>query len=333
MVMKIFLTGINGFLGRHVALKLNYAGHEVLGLVRSDVRKDCLSGLPIEYCEGDLLDADSYKTQVETCDAVIHTAAITSFHIYDESNAYLINTEGTKKLLQISVDSGIKRFIYISTRGTLGVSHNPENSSEQDGYKEKNKMDTYFITKYLAEKEVIKYSTQKNIFSLVLSPTAMIGKYDDKPSPVGQILLSYLKGKIKVYMDGGINIVDVEDVALASVRALTKGKNGEVYIIGNKNMSLYNLFEKIASIHSVKLPKIKLPYFIAYSVAFIIEKCARIIGRSPFTTRNKVFSLYNNHSFCSSEKAINELGIKNVPISKTLDNTVNWFCSYYDIYK
>ena len=259
--MRIFLTGINGFLGSHIAKQLNSAGHEVVGLVRNDFRKKMLSNIPIEYCVGDLIDEDSYKEYIKSCEVVIHAAAITQFEAFDKKNTFLINTDSTKKLLKNSFQSGIKRFIYISTRGTLGVSNPPSSSSEKSGYKNKKYMDAYLLSKFFAEKEVKSFSSQqKKMKCIILSPTAMIGTHDDRPSPIGKILLDFCKGKIKFYTSGGINIVDVKQVASACVNALEKGKNGESYIIGNINISLYNLFKEISLIQSVKLPRIKLPF-------------------------------------------------------------------------
>tara|TARA_B100001094_G_C18182700_1_gene801879 strand:+ start:2191 stop:3198 length:1008 start_codon:yes stop_codon:yes gene_type:complete len=331
MAMRVFLTGINGFLGSHVAIKLAKAGHKVVGLVRNDFRKDVLSKIPIEYCQGDLRNDDSYIKEIKSCEVVIHTAALTQFGIYDKKKAFTVNTDSTKKLLLNSLNNGIKRFIYVSTRGTLNVAKKPSNSSEEDGYKNKKDMDIYFLSKFLAEKEVIRYSLKSKMNCIVLSPTAMIGKYDYRPSAIGQILLSYFKGKIKVYMDGGINIIDVEDVASVCVQSLKKGKNGEVYILGNKNILLYDLFKNISSIHPVKLPQIKLPYFVSYITAFLIEVMSRILKIDPFTTRKKVFSLYNNFSFCSSKKSKKEFQIENKELSETLNATVDWFCKKHDI--
>ena len=326
MVMKVFLTGISGFLGRHVALQLIELKYDVLGLIRTQNIPECLTGLPIKYCYGDLTNHSTYIKDIGRCDAVIHTAALTSFDLSNKERAFLVNTNATKELLKISVNSGIKRFIYISTRGTLGVNKWPEYSSEKSGYKNFAEMNTYLKTKYLAEKEVIEYGNQGKIFSLVLSPTAMIGEFDDKPTPIGNILLSFLKGEIKVFMDGGINIVDVEEVASVCVKALSQGKSGEVYIIGNQNILLYDLFEKISSKYPIKIPKIKIPLAFAYLAAFLLQIKARLTHKSPMTTVSKVTSLYNNHSYCSSKKASNEFGINKIPLSETLNKTINWFC-------
>ena len=329
--MKIFLTGINGFLGRHVAIQLIKSNFDVVGLIRNQNIPKCLNGLNIDYCYGDLVDCNTYKDYIKKCDAVIHTAALTSFNLKNKDEAYLINTTSTKKLLDISVKYNIKRFIYIGTRGTLAVDKYPENSSEKNGYKSRDLMNTYLTTKYLAEKEVLKFGRNGELSSLVLSPTAMIGIFDDKPTPIGKILLAFLRGEVKTYMDGGINIVDVEDVAFACVKALSKGESGEVYIIGNKNISLYKFFEELSLVHLVKLPRIKLPLFIAFLGALSIQAKAMLTKKEPLTTINKVYSLYNNHSFCSSKKAINEFGINKIPLSTTITKTVNWFVEKHSL--
>lgn len=160
---------------------------------------------------------------------------------------------------------------------------------------------------------------------MVLSPTAVVGDYDERPTPIGQIILSLLSRKYRVYMNGGINLIDVDDVALAFVFALNKGEDGQIYILGNKNTTLYELFHQLSIIGGISPPKIRIPFSFAYIASFFIENLSKIKGNPPFVTRKKVVSLYKNYSYCNSEKAIHKLGLPQTALVHTLEKIVKWF--------
>ena len=322
---KIFLTGTNGFLGSQIALKLTKHGHHVIGLIRGDELPPLLKDYPIEYCKGDILNPESYDPALKECHVVVHTAAITSFGMKCAQDYYKINTEGTKILLKHSQVNGIERFIHTSTRGTLGVADVPEQSDETYGYKQIDEMDDYIKSKYLAELEVIKYSEKKAMFCSILSPTALVGACDQKPTPVGRIILSFLRGKIFVYMNGGINLIDVEDVAQVFIEALEKGVNGQVYILGNENITLFRLFKELSMISSIPSPRIKIPFSVAYATSAMINALSKVTGGLPFATPAKVRSSYKRHSYCSSRKAIQAFGLSQTPINIALTKSINWY--------
>ena len=313
MNKKVLLTGINGFLGSHVALQLIKNGYYVIGLSRTNKLPLILKQTNVEICQGDLLMPDSYKRKLNEFFA---------WKIYSEEE---INHFGTKILLEKSEEAGIKRFIHTSTRGTLGVSELPENSNEDVGYKSMEYCDEYIRSKYLAEIEVKKYSKIGKMACIILSPTALIGSFDYKPSPIGQIILSVLKKKTKYYMDGGINIIDVEDAAKVYIEAMTKGKNGSVYILGNQNILLYKFFDKLSNIAKIPGPEIKIPFWAAYWGSVVLSGVFKISGTNPFVSPQKVMSLYKKWSFCNGERARQEFGIEYSDVNKTLEKTVSWF--------
>ena len=308
-----------------MAVKLVKDGYNVIGLVRSIKRPKILNNINIQYCFGDLLNPETYEASLEQCNTVIHTAALTAFGLGDPREYYRVNFEGTKTLLACAKRNGIQRFIHTSTRGVLGVSSHPNESDEDCVLENFEKKDDYIKSKYLAQKAVLDNCRKSGIDCIVLAPTALIGTFDEKPTPIGNIILSFLLEKITFYMDGGINIIDVEDAAKGFISAVNKGVNGQVYIIGNENITLYEIFKKLSKISGKPPPKFKLPYLIAYIASSIFPLISKVTGKPPFTTPNKVVSLYNNYSYCNPGKAQKVLELPGTKSNKTLEKVVNWY--------
>lgn len=294
-------------------------------MIRDNNTPALLKDHHVEYCLGELLHPQTYMKYLKECDIVIHAAAIASFGLKDSKQYYKVNAGGTKLLCEAAAKNGIKRFIHASTRGVLSVAKIPEKSDEQVGYKKLAEMDDYVRSKFEGEKEVLHIASQGDMECIVLSPTALVGSCDDKPTPIGRIILTFLEGKTRAYMRGGINLIDVEDAAKAFVTAVEKGKSGQVYIIGNKNIQLYDMFKVLGSISGVSLPKIKIPFWFAYIAAMVLEKISLIMGRQPLATAQKVLSLSKNYSYCTSQKAVEELGLNQFPIQNALEKSVNWY--------
>ena len=324
-MQKIFLTGINGFLGFHVAKALIYQGYFVIGLTRQKKPGRLLHYSQVDLIEGDLLSPETYRIALISCDAVVHTAAVTSFSVYDNQVYYRINHEGTKLLLECAQESGIRKFIHISSRGTLGVASPPEASDETCSLDSIENLDDYMKSKFLAEQAVLDYARNKPMECVVLSPTAIVGSNDEKPTPIGRIIKSMLKGKIKFYLEGGVNLIDVEDAAQGIVSALEKGKNGEIYILGNKNITLSKIFRIVSETSKKKLLMVKVPYPFGFTAAAMLKYFCIITGRPVFATPHKVYTLKHFHSYCTAKKAVTEIGLPQTPIEMTLEKTVNWF--------
>ncbi len=322
---KIFLTGINGFLGSHTAVTLVKEGYRIVGLARQRKFPALLKDLPVEYCIGDLVHPHTYQTAMRGCQAVIHTAALASFGAKDPQDYYRINLEGTKHLLETAEKNGIIRFVYVSTRGVFGTAQNPVDSDESTVKKNLEQFDAYIRSKCMAHDAVVRCAQMGTMSCVLLCPTAMIGSNDERPTPAGKILSSLLQGKVRVYMDGGINIVDVEDVAAACVTALDKGKSGESYILGRENLKLYELFRRLSQISGAPLPKIKVPFGPAYLGSFAAEGLSKLMGKAPFITPKKIISLYKDYSYCSSNKSVKELGVAYTPTEETLYKIMQWF--------
>lgn len=324
MKERVFLTGANGYLGSRIAFQLGQQGYPVLGLMRGETIHPLLEQSPVEYCRGDLLDPKTYEKALQQCEVVIHTAAKTAFGSKTSEGYYDMNYQGTKLLLESAERTGIRRFIHASTRGTLGVAKIPEESNEETPRRPLRDLDDYARSKYLAEQEVLKHSQTGGMACIVLSPTALAGSYDMKPTPVGRIILSFLRRETRFYMDGGINLIDVEDAAQAFVSALEAGQNGQIYILGNRNITLYELFKKLSEMSGVLPPKVKIPFAGAYFASFFLDQMSKVLGKDPIVTPKKVRSLYHRYSYCDSKKAVQILGLRQVPLDMTLRKIVQW---------
>lgn len=327
--MKIFLTGAAGFLGSHIAYRLAMAGHQVVGLTRKPGLPTLLRETDVEFHMGNLLEPETFASRLKGVEVVIHTAAQAAFGVKDPADFYRVNRTGTQIILQAAQQADVSRFIHTSTRGTIGVAANPEESTESDPLATLNASDDYVKSKCQAEAEVRKQAQKNTMACVILSPTALIGTHDERPTPIGNIVLSFLKGKVKTYMEGRINLIDVEDAATAFLAALTKGNHGEVYVLGNQNISLLEMFQHLATVSGVPAPKIKVPYPAAHVVAFIVEHMSNIVGITPFATVRKVETLHHSYSCFNPQKAIRELGAVPGPIAKTLIKTVYWFQSHH----
>ena len=326
----VFLTGVNGFLGSHIALKLARRGHRVIGLRRGGTQPSLHAETEIEYVTGDIRDRSTYKERLSECDVVIHTAALSSFNEKRKEAYYEANLDGTKELLSASLEAGIKRFIHAGTRGTYSSSPNPVDSDETLPRVDSNLNDDYIRSKLLGEEAVLKIAREEKMDCLILSPTALLGAYDIKPTPIGTIIKSLLANKAKTYMEGGINVIDVEDAATAFVNAIERGRPGETYFLGNTNIRLYDLFKEISNVSGAHLPKIKVPYALAYTGAATIEILSKLKGTPAPVTKRKVFTLFNSLSYCDSTKAIKELGLPETHLKETVVKTVDWFTGKTD---
>ncbi|MFZ2385956.1 MAG: NAD-dependent epimerase/dehydratase family protein [Candidatus Omnitrophota bacterium] len=326
--MKVFISGINGFLGSHIALALLERGAGVIGLARKNQCNPLIAARRIDICLGDLNTPLKYKTALRDCQAVIHCAALTSFGSGDKSAYFKSNWLGTKELLLAASECGVRRFIHCGTRGTLGVACPPENSDENCAHGAENCRGDYLRSKYLGEREVLNFALKGNMLCSVLSPTALLGAHDYRPSPAGRIIQSLLRRKIYVYLDGGINVIDVRDAAAAFVSALEKARNGDVYILGAHNVTLRGLFKQFCDLSGMGgLPLVKVPLPLAYAGSWLVEKAAILTGGEPFVTPLKVTSLYSNFSYCNCVKALRMLALPQTPLERTCAGIVDWFNS------
>jgi dihydroflavonol-4-reductase len=322
--MKALVTGATGFIGSAVARALIAAGTEVRVLVRSGTDLRALDGLAVEAVPGDLCDVASLRSALAGCQQLYHVAAHYALWARDPSVFYKVNVDGTKALMGVAGDVGIERIVYTSSVAALGVPEAGGVANEETQSSLEHMIGDYKRSKYLAEQEVLKFA-KAGVPVVIVNPSAPIGVFDVKPTPTGQIVVDFMKGRIPAYMETGMNLTDVEDVAVGHVRAMERGRIGERYILGNRNLMLRDIFEMLSVITGVKAPTIKLPRGFVLPLAHVNQWIADYVThQTPRIPLEGVrMAKYLMHYDCS--KAIRELALPQTPVEVALEKAVRWF--------
>jgi len=326
--LKILLTGATGFVGAAILRRLDLDNANVKVLIREDSNRLNLEGQKVDVCIGDLLDSKSLDTAIKGCDVLIHTAADYRIWVPNPSEIIESNVKGTKNIMAAAINAGVSRIIYTSSVAALGSSSRPGGTTEDTPSTIEEKIGPYKKSKFLAEMEVLKMHKKFGLPVIIVNPSAPIGPRDIKPTPTGQLVVRAASGKIPGYVDSGLNVVHVDDVADGHLLAMQRGKEGERYILGGENLTLLQILTIIADISGRKPPNIKIPHGLALSIAYISEIWARCIsGSEPFATIDSV-KMAQKPMFYNSQKAITELGYKTRPIKQAFVDAVHWFKEY-----
>jgi dihydroflavonol-4-reductase len=321
--MKALVTGATGFVGGAVVRALVNRGIDVRVLARAGADLQNIQNLPVERVEGDLRDQASLRTSLTGCRQLYHVAAHYALWAKDPSIFYDINVTGTKNLLEAARDVGTERIVYCSTIGAidlppgggLGTEETPVSLEQMAGH--------YKRSKYLAEQEVLKLA-KAGLPVVIVNPSAPVGAGDVKPTPTGQVIVDFMKGRMPAYIETGMNIVDVDDVAVGHLLAMEKGRIGERYILGNKNLMLREVFEILSRLTGIKAPTIKLPRLAILPLAYLNHRISNFTGQPPRIPLEGVkMAKYKMHYDCG--KAIKELGIPQTPPEEALEKAVRWF--------
>jgi dihydroflavonol-4-reductase len=322
--MKTLVTGGTGFVGANVVRMLIQRGTEVRALVRprSDTRN--LDQLDVELVAGDLRDRGSLEAALEGCDTVYHVAAMYALWAPNPQEIYDSNVTGTVNLLEAAGQAGVEKIVYTSSVATIGLPKDGAPGTEEVPLPPEDLVSDYKRSKYFAEQEVLKYA-QRGLPVVIVNPSFPVGPWDVKPTPSGQIIVNFLRGKIPAYVDTGLNVVDVEDVAIGHIMAAEKGRIGERYILGHANVTLPELFQLLAQISGMRAPRLRIPYGFAYLSACVSECVARTIThKPPFVTLAGV-RLSRKRMFFDASKAVRELGLPQTPPLEALSKAVQWF--------
>jgi dihydroflavonol-4-reductase len=322
--MKTLVTGGTGFVGANVVRLLLQRGIEVRALVRprSDTRN--LDSLDVELVAGDLRDRVSLEAALEGCDAVYHVAAMYALWTSDPRQIYDSNVTGTVNLLEAAGMAGVRRIVYTSSVATIGLPKDGTPGTEEVALQPEELVSDYKRSKYLAEQEVLKYA-QRGLPVVIVNPSFPVGAWDVKPTPSGQIIVNFLRGKIPAYVNTGLNVVDVEDVALGHLLAAEKGRIGERYILGHANLTLPAMFQLLQQVSGVRAPSIRIPYGLAYLSACVSELVANTVTHTPpFVTLAGV-KLSRKRMFFDASKAVRELGFPQTSAIEALRKAVEWF--------
>ena len=313
------MTGATGFVGWHVAGQLVARGQRVRVLARDPGK---VTGLEVEAVPGDLRDSGSLKRAVAGCGSVFHVAADYRLWVRDADQMFRSNVEGTRALLVASRDAGVERFVYTSTvgcigmrKGGLGDEHTPVQYENMAG--------PYKRSKFLAEQVALEFA-RSGFPVVVVNPTTPVGDHDAKPTPTGKIVLDFLRGAMPAFVETGLNLVDVTDVAEGHIAAWERGKPGERYILGCENLTLEEIFRRLESLSGVKAPRRKIPYAVAFVAGVISTSWANISGREPRAPLDAV-RMARKKMWVSHQKAARELGFAPRGVDQALRRAVEWF--------
>src|SRR5580692_4747909 len=322
--MRIFVTGATGFVRHHVARALAAEGAELRLLVRKSSNLGNLEGIAGETHLGDLAQPETLRTAIAGCDAVMHVAADYRLWIRDPDTMYRANVDGTRDLLRLAREAGVRRVVYTSSVATMHFRTDGIVVNEDTPVSIKDMIGHYKRSKFLAEQEAIK-AAQSGQQVMILNPTAPIGPNDSKPTPTGRIFVDFLKGKFPAYMDTGLNLVDVAEVARTHVASLTVGTPGKRYILGGENLTLKQILDKMSAITGIPSPTVKIPFGVAATYAFFEEMITgRIRGKEPRATLEEV-RMGRKKMFASSARAQQELGFRILPVYPAMRAAIEWF--------
>ena len=268
--MKVFLTGATGFVGHHVAKALAAEGADLRMLVRKTSNLKNLEGIPGDTVLGDLAQPESFAPALAACDAVMHVAADYRLWIRDPDAMYRANVDGTRDLLRLAREANVPRFVYTSSVATMHFRTDGIVINEDTPVSLADMVGHYKRSKFLAEQQAIA-AAQDGQRVMILNPTSPIGPNDQKPTPTGRIFVDFLNGKFPAYMDTGLNLVDVSEVARTHVTALTRGTPGRRYILGGENLTLKQILDKMSAITGIPSPTTKIPFAVAATYAFFEE--------------------------------------------------------------
>ena len=323
MTQISLVTGATGFLGSAVARALLARGEKVRVLARPNSDRRNLAGLPVEIAEGSLEDADSLRRAVEGCDGLFHVAADYRLWVRDKQSMLRANVDGTVNLMKAAQEVGVERIVYTSSVAVLGHVESGL-ADEKTPSTLADMVGIYKQSKFLAEEEVRRLIRDEGLPCVIVNPSTPIGPRDIKPTPTGRIIVEAAKGKIPAYVETGLNVVHVDDVAAGHLLARDSGTIGERYILGGDNMGLADILRHVASRTGRSTRLVKLPRTPLFPIAVIAEMFARFTGKEPMTTIDGL-KMARWHMWFSSEKAERELGYRHRAGTLALDDALDWF--------
>ncbi len=324
--MKIFITGATGFVGHHVASELASQGAQLRILVRKSSNLSNLEGIAGDTHIGDLAAPETIAPALKGCDAVMHVAADYRLWIPDPQAMYRANVDGTRELLRLAREAGVRRVVYTSSVATMGFRTDGLIVNEDTPVSLNNMVGHYKRSKYLAEQEALS-AAKSGQDVMILNPTTPIGSHDTKPTPTGRIFVDFLNRKFPAYVDTGLNLVDVGEVARAHCAALDIGLPGRRYILGGENLTLKQILDKMSAITGIPSPTVQIPFAVAATYAFFEENITgRLRKKEPRATLEEV-RMGRKKMYASSARAQQELGFRVAPVYPAMREAIEWFRS------
>ncbi len=319
------MTGATGFVGSAVARRLLAAGHVVRVLVRPTGDRRNLDGLVVETAEGDLTDPASLRRACGDCDGVFHVAADYRLWTRDPDAMFRANVDGSLDVVRAAAEAGARRVVYTSSVATLGVPAGGGSGDEDTPVAFADMIGPYKQSKFRAEEAVMRLVAEEGAPVVIVNPSTPVGPRDVKPTPTGRMIVEAAAGRMPAYVDTGLNIVHVDDVAEGHLLAFDKGTIGERYVLGGENMTLGDILAEIAAIVGRPPPRVRLPHGLVMPIAYVAEAWTRLSGGDePFATADGV-RMAKKKMFFSSAKAARALGYRWRPARQALVDAVAWF--------
>lgn len=322
--MNAFVTGGTGFVGSAVIRRLLAEGHTVRALVRPGTDTRMLEGLPVERVAGSLADAKALRSGMTGCAWVFHVAALYAYWGYRWEEFYQSNVEGTRQVLEAARQSGVRRVVHTSSIASLGLPRDGRPGTEDTPVRLGDMRSDYKRSKYLAE-ELVREFVAAGLPVVTVNPAAPVGVGDHKPTQTGRMIVSFLNGRMPAYVDTGLTIVDVEDVAAGHLLAVEKGRVGERYILGGENLSLQQVLDLLAEISGRPKVRTRIPRALALAWAYVDTGLARLNPRHIPEATPAAVRVSSRKEYFSSAKAMRDLGYSFIPAREALRKAVEWY--------
>ncbi len=323
LTVEALVTGGTGFVGANVVRELLADGHRVRVLARKGGDRRALEGCAVDIVEGDLLDAASVREAVAGTRRVYHVAADYRLWAPDRRALYRANVDGTRTVLEAAAEAGVERIVYTSTVGAVGIPVDGSPGDERTPVSLGDMVGAYKASKFLAER-VADELAARGVPVVIVNPSAPIGPWDIKPTPTGQMIVDFLRGRMVGSLDTGLNVVHVRDVARGHIQAGERGRIGERYILGHQNLSLIEIFQALAQITGIPAPRFRVPYALAWLSAAAMEGLAALTRRPPQVSLTAV-RMARKRMYFSAARAVSEIGLPQTPVEDALADAVGWF--------
>jgi dihydroflavonol-4-reductase len=325
--LKAFVTGATGFVGSHVAELLEQQGGELRVLVRKGSRTDNIDFLRADRVLGDLRDFDSLRRGMSGCEAVFHVAADYRLWVRDPDEMYRANLDGTLAVMDAARQEGVKRIVYTSSVATMGFLSDGTVVNEDTPVDLSHMIGHYKKSKFMAEQAALA-AGRAGAPVVVVNPTTPIGDRDIKPTPTGRIVVDFLNRKFPAYVDTGLNLADVREVARGHLLAMERAKPGERYILGGENLTLKQILDKLSAITGLPSPTMQVPHSVALGFAALDQFFTGVLmGKEPRATVEAV-RMGRKKMFAASTKAERELGYRSMPVEDALRRAAAWFTQH-----
>jgi dihydroflavonol-4-reductase len=320
----VLVTGASGFVGSAVARALLAAGRAVRVLLRPASERRNIEELPVEIRTGSLEDGASLRAAVAGCGALFHVAADYRLWVRDPAAMYRANVDGTRALMEAALAEGVERIVYTSSVAVLGLKADGSVADETTPSSLADMIGPYKRSKFLAEEAVRELVRGKRLPAVIVNPSTPVGPRDVKPTPTGRMIVEAASGRMPAFVDTGLNLVHVDDVAAGHLLAEERGRAGERYILGGENLALKEILRRIAVLAGRKPPRLALPIAPLWPLALAAEAAGRVTGREPFVTRDGL-RMARHKMYFTSAKAMRELGYRPRPVDAALADAIAWF--------